>query len=144
MTGHQDHPGTGKTATGEPTHRLSLEELARAVGVRHVSVVDPYDRKQTGEVISAALQRGEPSVVIARRRCVLLDRESRRPPRRIDVERCVGCGQCLTHGCPAISDSTPAGGRKKRVEIIAQLCVGCNVCGQLCSAGAIVGEPPRA
>jgi len=140
MTGHQDHPGTGRTAAGEPTHRLSLEEIARAVGVRHVSVVDPYDTERTREVIRAALGREEPTVVIARRRCVLLDREARRPPRRIDVERCVGCGQCLTHGCPAISDRTPAGEKKKQVEIIAQLCAGCNLCGQLCPANAIAEE----
>ncbi len=141
MTGHQDHPGTGRTAAGESTHRLPLDELVRAIGVRHVAVVDPYDMKQSKELIQAGLRRSEPTVIIARRRCVLLDREERRRARRIDVERCVGCGQCLTHGCPAIFDKTPEGEKKKQVEIIAQLCVGCNVCGQLCSAGAIVEEP---
>ena len=144
MTGHQDHPGTGRTAAGQPTRRLRLEDIARAAGVRHVSVVDPYDLKQTREAIKAGLERDEPTVVIARRRCVLLDRERRAPARRIDLERCVGCGQCLTHGCPAIVDNTPPGESKKQVEIVAQLCAGCDVCAQLCAAGAIAEGSPRA
>ena len=137
MTGHQDHPGTGKTAAGEETSRLGLEDIARAVGVRHVSVVDPYDMKRTRELIEAGLGRDEVTVVIARRRCVLLDRGHRAPPRRINADRCVGCGQCLSHGCPAIVDVTPVGEKKKQVEIIAQLCTGCGVCAQLCPAEAI-------
>jgi len=137
MTGHQDHPATGKTAGGEPTNRLSLEAVCRGVGVRDVTVVDPYDVKKTQKVLKAALGRAEPSVVIARRRCVLLDRDLVRHPYRIEAERCIGCGQCLGHGCPAIADVTPEGSRKKRVEIVAQLCAGCGVCAEICPAGAI-------
>ena len=32
MTGHQDHPGTGKTLMGEPTGVASIEAIARACG----------------------------------------------------------------------------------------------------------------
>lgn len=144
MTGHQDHPATGRTATGRPAHRLSLEELCRVVGVPQVSVVDPYDLEATRSAIQAGLASFEPTVVIARRRCVLLDRAARRPPRRVDQARCRGCGQCLAHGCPAIADRAPQGEKRKQPEIVAALCVGCGVCAQLCPAEAIVEAEPHA
>ncbi|MBN1460829.1 MAG: indolepyruvate ferredoxin oxidoreductase subunit alpha [Armatimonadetes bacterium] len=138
MTGHQEHPATGKTARGEPTTRLKLEDLCRAVGVEHVTVVDPYDLKKTQQVLKEAVERDAPSVVIARRRCVLLDRDRVRPPYRVEVERCIGCGQCLATGCPALADLTPTGEKRKQVEIVAHLCVGCGLCSQLCPKDAIV------
>ncbi|MFB3882226.1 MAG: indolepyruvate ferredoxin oxidoreductase subunit alpha [Armatimonadota bacterium] len=140
MTGHQEHPATGKTAGREPTARLSLDGLCRAIGVPHVSVVDPYDVKQTRALIKAALDRPEPSVIIARRRCVLLDRDRLRQPYRVEAERCAGCGVCLSHGCPAVADATPEGQRKKQVQILPQLCASCGVCAAICPSGAIVRE----
>ena len=137
MTGHQEHPATGKTANGKTTNRLSLEDVCRGVGVRDVSVVDPYEVKKTQKLIAEALERQEPSVIIARRRCVLLDRGRIRRSYQVEADRCVGCGQCLSHGCPAIVDRTPKGARKKRVEIVGELCAGCGVCAELCPAGAI-------
>ena len=143
MTGHQDHPATGKTAAGEATHRLVLEDVCRAVGVEHVSVVDPYDVRATRDTVAAALERAEPSVIIARRRCVLLDRDRVRHPFSVEAERCIGCGKCLDHGCPAIADVTPEGKRRKQVAIVAELCAGCGVCAQICPSGAIVEDTPR-
>jgi indolepyruvate ferredoxin oxidoreductase, alpha subunit len=138
MTGHQEHPGTGKTAAGAPTHPLDLEALCRAAGVKQVSLVDPYDIKQTRELVAAALASNEPSVIIARRRCVLLDREGWQPAFKINQEKCVGCGQCLAIGCPAISDGTPSEERKQRPAISGQLCTGCGVCARICPAEAIL------
>ncbi|HEY0945432.1 MAG TPA: thiamine pyrophosphate-dependent enzyme, partial [Opitutaceae bacterium] len=43
MTGQQEHPGTGRTLEHTPTGRISIEGVARAMGVPHVDVIDPID-----------------------------------------------------------------------------------------------------
>jgi indolepyruvate ferredoxin oxidoreductase alpha subunit len=37
MTGHQEHPGTGRTLMGEETRIASIEAIAKAFGIRHVN-----------------------------------------------------------------------------------------------------------
>ncbi len=45
MTGHQDHPGTGRTITGEDTISARIEDFGRACGMKNIATVDPYDLK---------------------------------------------------------------------------------------------------
>ena len=45
MTGHQEHPGTGKTAQGEDTYAVNLEEMVKACGVTDLQVVNAWDLK---------------------------------------------------------------------------------------------------
>jgi indolepyruvate ferredoxin oxidoreductase alpha subunit len=76
MTGHQEHPGTGRKLNHEPTQKLVLEDLARALGVRRVEVVEP--RAGSGEferVLTECLGCGELSVIIARRPCLLIAKQ---------------------------------------------------------------------
>ncbi len=44
MTGQQDHPGTGYTIQSESATMIDYEELARAVGIKHVRNVDPWEQ----------------------------------------------------------------------------------------------------
>ena len=71
MTGHQDHPGTGKTLMGEQTHELDLAMLARAVGVKRVVTVDPKDMDEFERVVREETAAREPSVIISLRKCIL-------------------------------------------------------------------------
>ena len=41
MTGHQENPGSGYTLSGEKTHAIDLEGLCKAIGVKHLSVINP-------------------------------------------------------------------------------------------------------
>jgi Pyruvate/2-oxoacid:ferredoxin oxidoreductase gamma subunit len=72
MTGLQEHPGTGRTLGHEPTGRVVIEDLARALGVANVAVVDPVaERERFEQTLRDALGRSELSVIVARRPCLL-------------------------------------------------------------------------
>ena len=72
MTGHQNHPATGKVLSGEPTHELDLGLLAKACGVKRVTVVDPRDAELLEKTITEEVAAREPSVIIAKRKCILI------------------------------------------------------------------------
>lgn len=136
MTGHQNHPGTGFDLRGEPTNRLDLIQVAKAVGVRRVKVVDPFALTELEKAVKEEVQAEDPSVIIARRPCVLLDRSKTRVL-RVDEEKCTFCRRCLAIGCPAVAVSRTAGEKKGRIVINETLCTGCMLCMQLCPFGAI-------
>ncbi len=131
MTGHQQNPTTGYNLKGDPCTKIDLESLCRAVGIRRVRVVDPYDMETCQTVIKEELSAKEPSVIISRRPCALLKYVKHPGPIHSDPEKCRGCKACMNIGCPAIS---MAGGKAK---IDGTLCVGCGVCQQLCKFDAL-------
>jgi len=72
MTGMQEHPATGRSLDHQPAHKVSMEDLARALGVDHVDVVDPTkDRDSFKHLLADRLGSGSLSVIIVRRPCVL-------------------------------------------------------------------------
>jgi indolepyruvate ferredoxin oxidoreductase alpha subunit len=131
MTGHQQNPTTGLDIHGDPAGKIDLEALCRSVGIRRVTVVDPYDLAACDKVLKEELAAEEPSVIISRRPCVLLKSVKKNPPMKIDADKCRGCKACMQIGCPAISF------REKKAVIDDTLCVGCGVCAQKCAFGAI-------
>ncbi|MBQ3519004.1 MAG: indolepyruvate ferredoxin oxidoreductase subunit alpha [Clostridia bacterium] len=131
MTGHQQNPTTGYNIKGDPAAKIDLEALCRAVGIKRVRVVDPYDLKACDTAIKEELAADEPSVIISRRPCVLLKSVKAKPPVKIDKDKCRSCKMCMKIGCPAISMVDG------KAHIDATLCVGCGVCEQLCAFGAI-------
>ncbi|WP_298038040.1 indolepyruvate ferredoxin oxidoreductase subunit alpha [uncultured Desulfuromonas sp.] len=137
MTGRQDNPATGYTLDGGETTTVDIETLCRALGVKDLQVVDPYDLPATREALEGAMGRDEPSVVITRRICMLERRggAERRPPLIVDPEKCTGCKACLKIGCPAIEWTSEEGGKGKAV-VNKLLCVGCGVCEQVCTFDA--------
>ena len=72
MTGLQEHPGTGRKLDHTPTHRLSFENLAKAIGIEDVHVVDPVAESELlRRVIESALKARKLSVIVVRRPCLL-------------------------------------------------------------------------
>ena len=132
MTGHQNNPANGLTIKGDPTSAVDLEALARAVGIRRVRVVDPFDVEGTRKAIGEELEAEEPSLVISRRPCALLKSAKPQPALRVEDAKCVGCKACLTVGCPAISF------KDGKAVIDSVQCLGCGVCAYACRTGALV------
>ncbi len=131
MTGHQQNPTTGKNLRGEPAGKVDLEALCKALGFNRVRVVDPYDLKAVEEAVTEELAAKEPSIIISRRPCVMIKGTVHKPPISVDENKCVGCKQCMSIGCPAIAV------KDKKAHIDPTLCIGCKVCSQMCKFGAI-------
>ena len=134
MTGHQQNPTTGYNIKGDPAAKIDLETLVKAVGINRVRVVDPYDLEECDKVLKEELAADEASVIISRRPCVLLKYVKAKAPLNINKDKCKGCKKCMKLGCPAIHM------KDGKAEIDKTLCVGCDVCPQLCAFGAIEKE----
>jgi indolepyruvate ferredoxin oxidoreductase alpha subunit len=135
MTGGQENPGTGKTLLGDPAAVVDIPALCKAIGIKRIASVDPYDLKQMEAVLREELEAEEPSVVIAKAPCVL-QFKVKKPVYHVDPELCTGCKHCLKAGCGALNLLTDAEGERK-VEISPVDCAGCGVCSQLCKFDAI-------
>jgi indolepyruvate ferredoxin oxidoreductase alpha subunit len=131
MTGHQHHPGSGQTLKGEPTVAIDIGEICRALGVKRVSEVDPFDLAALEKAIRTEVAAGEPSVLVVRRPCILQDK-SPKDAYDIDPDRCVDCGLCMKLGCPALSREN------ELMAVDPVLCTGCGFCVQVCKKDAIV------
>jgi indolepyruvate ferredoxin oxidoreductase alpha subunit len=131
MTGHQDHPGTGKTLMGETTKEISIQEIGKACGVERVVTLSPYDVENTQKVIDEELNANEPSLIVSYAPCPLRERKRVGVIRRVDKLICKNCKMCIKLGCPAID------GTGEMPSINELLCSGCGLCEQICPFDAI-------
>jgi indolepyruvate ferredoxin oxidoreductase alpha subunit len=145
MTGHQENPGTGYTISGEETTLIKIEDVVRAIGVKHVFVINPNHLQEVDDALDQCLALEEPSVIITRWPCALkkFSKEDKAEfdslfttKNKVDQEKCVGCKLCLKAGCPAMSYNKET----KKVGINRAQCLGCDVCTQVCPKAAIVKE----
>ena len=136
MTGHQDHPATGKTLMGNITYAINIAALCKALGIKNVFEISAFDLKELEATVKEAVNKDEITVIITKTPCVLLDKR-KRTPYQIDQDKCKKCGNCLKPGCPALSKDSSG-----TVKIDDTICTGCELCTQLCKAKAItkVGE----
>lgn len=128
MTGHQPHPGLGRTALGGTPEPVDLAKLVAGCGIKFIREVDPCDHARAVAAAREALNFPGPAVVIMKRECISLVKRKTRY--QVDRDSCVDCGVCCEElGCPAIA-------RVGGVEITDN-CFGCGICAQICPAEAI-------
>lgn len=131
MTGHQPHPGTGFTATGERTGPVSLEAIAKALGAGQVETINPYDLNAAVEAFKRARDFPGLSVLIAKQACVITAKRRGQKTQTFRVnDKCEGCRICVEFGCPAIEFD-------EDTARINSLCAGCGVCSKICPSSAI-------
>ncbi|HAE80513.1 MAG: indolepyruvate ferredoxin oxidoreductase subunit alpha [Clostridium sp.] len=132
MTGHQDHPATGKTLQGEEVLAVSIPALCRSLNIQHVTEVNSFDQAELERVIKEEVARDELSVIVAEAPCALL--KGLKFPNVVVAhsDKCRKCGLCLKPGCPALTKKADG-----TVSIDATMCNGCGLCEQLCHFGAL-------
>ena len=132
MTGHQDHPATGKTLAGEVVPAVDFKDLCNGIGITNVHVVNPYDLDELTKVIKEEVKKEELSVIIAKAPCALL--KGQKHPYKVEPvpEKCVHCGACLRPGCPALTKKEDGS-----IVIDKTMCNGCGLCMSLCKLGAL-------
>ena len=130
MTGHQPHPGTGKTMMGAISRKISIPDVLKAVGVQSVVTVDPLDLAAAVQAVQEAAAQPGVTAVIFRSPCIAVTKPA--PLFKVEPDKCIGCRKCIRElGCPAIV--TDGDG----VRIDPALCYGCGICAQVCPFDAI-------
>ena len=132
MTGHQPHPGTGRTMMGDIVEKVSIENILKGIGLSFVETVDPLDLDKAADCVRRAADEKGVKAIIFKSPCVAITKPDK--SMEIDQDVCVNCKRCITQlGCPAISAADG------KVVIDPAQCVGCALCAKVCPTGAIKG-----
>lgn len=131
MTGHQPHPGIGRTMMNSISEKIDIYGVVKACGVGHIVKGNPLDFAASVELIKKAVEYEGPSAVIFEAPCIALFK----PNRKYSInEKCKSCMKCIREiGCPAISKENG------RIFIEPSLCYGCGLCTSVCPFDAIGG-----
>lgn len=148
MTGAQPNPLSGVDIYGNPSPDISLEQLVRALGIKWVRTVNPYETKPLEKTIKEAITFDGPAVIITKAPCVLLPefKKSKPKPFVVKTDLCSGCTICLNIDCPSIwwVSSEPKISGRKRAKGVAYIdpvsCNGCGLCADVCAFDAIVKD----
>lgn len=132
MTGHQPHPGTGRTMMGQVVEKVSIEAVLRGVGVKTVETVDPLNLRAAVDTVQRVAEQPGVKAIIFKSPCAVLIKQG--APSVINQEACMQCKRCIKQlGCPGIVL------RDGKVMIEQSLCNGCGLCAQVCTFNAISG-----
>lgn len=132
MTGHQPHPGTGRTVMGEIVQKINIEQVLRGIGVQDIETVNPLDHEAAVSCVKELADKPGVKAIIFKSPCIAVTKPG--TPMHVDISSCIHCKKCIRElGCPAII--TEDG----NVSIDSSMCTGCGLCSQICPVHAIKG-----
>ena len=130
MTGHQPHPGTGRTMMGEFTDKIDIESILRGIGVETVVRQNPFDLKSSVETVRRVADEPGVKAIIFEAPCAVLFKPE--TPYEVDTDKCIDCRKCIREiGCPGVVI------KDGKVAVDETLCNGCGLCSGICPVGAI-------
>lgn len=131
MTGHQPHPGTGKTMMGQVVDQIDITQVLHGIGVKEVETVNPLDLEASIALVRKMADKKGVKAIIFKYPCAALSRQ-KPPALAVNPDLCVKCQECIKEiGCPALVL------KDIQVTIDPALCTGCGLCAQVCSVHAI-------
>ncbi|MDR3315436.1 MAG: 4Fe-4S binding protein [Coriobacteriales bacterium] len=140
MTGSQPHPGTGLRMSSDATERdaanaLKIPAVLKALGVEHVTEVNPFDFDTSVAAVRAAVDFKGVSALVFKAPCITVSKPAPQP--EVDQSTCTRCKACIKAiGCPALVV------REGEVRIDTTLCYGCGLCVRVCPFDAITASVP--
>ena len=130
MTGHQPHPGTGKTIMGDVAAKVSIRKILEGIGVERIYEADPLEFGTAVETVKEAAQGKGVRAIIFKSPCIAVAKPQR--SYQVEQDTCRKCKVCIRElGCPAITSEGDT------VKIDPSLCYGCGICASVCPFDAI-------
>ncbi len=154
MTGHHENPASGKNMRQEGVG-MDIEKALRGSGVRWIKTVDPYDLKDSINILRDAYAEDQGlRVIISRGECQLEKNRKERAALKkgiktgkrmvhaklgVDPDICTGDHSCMRYnGCPSLTlKESPTILRDDPVAHIEHSCVGCGLCGEIAHAAVL-------
>ena len=132
MTGHQPHPGTGKTMMGDIVNKVSIVKILEAMGLTEVRTVNPLDLEDAIAAVQEVADKPGVKAIIFKSPCIAVSKPESQCS--VNAETCINCKKCIRElGCPAITVEDG------KVVIEPSLCFGCGICKSVCPVHAIEG-----
>ena len=132
MTGHQPHPGTGRTKMGEIVSKIHPETVLQGLGVSVIESVNPLCLQEAIDCVKKVSSLPGVKAIIFRSPCIALIKPGQ--PISLNKDTCINCKKCINDlSCPAISAGPSS------VSIDETLCTGCGLWSQVCPVNALKG-----
>jgi len=130
MTGHQPHPGIGKTMMGDMSASISIPKILEAIGLTKVLTVDPLDYETAVNAVKELADLSGVKAIIFKSPCVAVAKNNKSSI--IDTDKCIGCKKCINElGCPALFI------KDNKACIDKSLCNDCGLCSKICPVQCI-------